>query len=104
MQFSVKTAAEAHAVPCLIAGVHEGGKLPAPTQALDQASHGYLGKLIHGGAIEGRAGQVLMLFDVPKSGAERVLLVGLGPEKDFNARGYRKAMLRAARALNEAGV
>jgi len=104
MQFSVKTAAETHNSPCLIAGVFEGGKLPAATQALDQASHGYIGRLIHSGVIEGRSGQTLMLFDVPKSGAERVLLVGLGAEKDLTARGYRKVMLRAVRALNDAGI
>ncbi|MGE5625878.1 MAG: leucyl aminopeptidase [Bacillota bacterium] len=104
MQFSVKTSADTHAAPCLIAGVYEGGKLPPATQALDQASHGHLVKLIRSGAMEGRVGQALMLFEVPKSGAERVLLVGLGAEKDLTLRGYRKAMLRAVRALNEAGV
>jgi leucyl aminopeptidase len=105
MQFSVKTAAaESIATPCLVAGVFEGGKLPAATQALDQASNGYLGKISKGGAIEGRAGQSLLLFDVPKLSAERVLLVGLGQEKDFTTRNYRKAVIKAVRALNEAGV
>ncbi|HEV2211808.1 MAG TPA: M17 family peptidase N-terminal domain-containing protein, partial [Gammaproteobacteria bacterium] len=105
MQFSLKSAAaETVATPCLIAGLFEGGKLPASTQALDQASHGYLSKLVKGGAIEGRAGQTLLLFDVPKLAAERVLLVGLGPEKDLSLRGYRRAMQRVTKALNDAGV
>jgi leucyl aminopeptidase len=104
MQFSVKTAADSYNTPCLIVGLFEGGKLPAATQALDQASHGYLGKLAKSGAIEGRVGQTLMLFDVPKVGAERVLLVGLGAEKDLGLRGYRKTMVKVVRALNEAGV
>ena len=105
MQFSVKTAAaESLATPCLIVGLFEGGKLPAASHALDQASHGYLSKLAKSGAIEGRAGQTLLLFDVPKLQAERVLLVGLGSEGDLNLRGYRKAMQKAVRALNDAGV
>ena len=105
MHFSVKTAAaETLATPCLVVGLFEGGKLPAATQALDQASHGYLSKLAKSGAIEGRAGRSLLLFDVPKLAAERLLLVGLGAEKDFTLRAYRKAMLKAARALNEAGI
>ncbi|HEV7164787.1 MAG TPA: leucyl aminopeptidase [Gammaproteobacteria bacterium] len=105
MQFSVKTAAaESLATPCLIVGLFEGGKLPAASHALDQASHGYLSKLAKSGAIEGRAGQTLLLFDVPKLQAERVLLVGLGAEGDLSLRGYRKAMQKAVRALNEAGV
>jgi leucyl aminopeptidase len=105
MQFSVKTAAaESMTAPCLVVGLFEGGKLSAAAQALDQASHGYLGKIAKGGAIEGRAGQSLLLFDVPKISAERVLLVGLGQEKDLTVRGYRKAMVKAVRTLNEAGV
>jgi leucyl aminopeptidase len=105
MQFSVKSAAaESIATPCLVVGLFEGGKLPAAAQALDHASHGYLAKLAKSGAIEGRAGQSLLLFDVPKAAAERVLLVGLGQEKDFTPRNYRKAMAKTVRALNEAGI
>ena len=105
MQFSVKTAAaESLATPCLVAGLFEGGKLPAVTQALDQASHGYLAKIAKSGAIEGRPGQTLLLFDVPKLAAERVLLIGLGSEKDLSLRSYRKAIAKAVRTLNDAGI
>ncbi|HEY1774331.1 MAG TPA: leucyl aminopeptidase [Gammaproteobacteria bacterium] len=105
MQFSVKTAAaESLTTPCLVVGLFEGGKLPTAVQGLDQASHGYLAKIAKGGATEGRVGQSLLLFDVPKANAERVLLVGLGAEKDFTTRNYRKAMVKAVHALNEAGI
>ena len=105
MQFSVKTAAaETLATPCIVVGMFDGGKLPAATQALDHACQGYLAKTAKSGGCEGRAGQSLMLFDVPKLAAERVLIIGLGAERDFGVRGYRKAMNRAVRALNEAGV
>ncbi|HSC48468.1 MAG TPA: leucyl aminopeptidase [Gammaproteobacteria bacterium] len=105
MQFSVKTSApETLATPCLVVGLFEGGKFAAAGQALDKASRGYLAKVAKGGAIEGRAGQTLLLFDVPQLAAERVLLVGLGPEKDLNLRGYRKAVLKTVRALIESGV
>ena len=105
MQFSVKTSApETLATPCLLVGLFDGGKLTAAGQSLDKASHGYLTKVAKGGAIEGRAGQTLLLFDVPHLAAERVLLVGLGAEKDCSLRSYRKAMLKAVRAVNDAGV
>ncbi len=79
MQFSVKTAAaESLATPCLIVGLFEGGKLPAASHALDQASHGYLSKLVKSGAIEGRAGQTLLLFDVPKVAGGTCVAGGLG--------------------------
>jgi leucyl aminopeptidase len=105
MQFSAKTG-DLSALPtgCLIIGVFEGGKLAGIGSELDKASNAYLAKIMKGGAIEGGIGQTRLLFDVPGLAAERVLLVGLGAEKEFNLRNYRKALHTAARSLNEAGV
>ncbi|MGA9852677.1 MAG: leucyl aminopeptidase [Gammaproteobacteria bacterium] len=89
---------------CLVAGVFDGGKLTPPAQALDKTSHGYLTKLVKSGAFEGRSSQTLLLFQVPGMASQRLLLVGLGAEKEFNLRAYRKAAYKAARALNEGGV
>jgi len=105
MQFSIK-----HVKPdqlhtaCLIAGVFAGGKLTPAAEALDKVSHGYLGKLIKSGALEGRSGQTTLLYQVPGITADRLLLVGLGKEKDFNLQTYRKAMYQSVRALNDNGV
>ncbi|MGH8378256.1 MAG: leucyl aminopeptidase [Gammaproteobacteria bacterium] len=105
MQFLVKTTGLGQIKStCVVLGVFEGGKLTPPAQTLDKASRGYLGKVIKGGALEGRSGQALMLFKVPGIVAERVLLVGLGPEKEFTLRAYRKAVHKSVRALNDGGV
>ncbi len=105
MQFSVKTGDPAQLrSACLLAGVFEGGKLAASANALDRASGGYLAKIIRGGALEGRSGQTLLLFQVPGIATACVLLVGLGAEKDFNLRAYRKSVYKAVRALNDSGI
>ena len=105
MQFSVKTGepSSLHCT-CLVAGVFEGGKLTPVAQILDKASHGYIGKVFKSGALEGRNGQTLLLFQVPGIAAERLLLVGLGAEKDSTLRAYRKVVHKATRALNDSGV
>jgi leucyl aminopeptidase len=84
--------------------VFEGGKLAGIGSELDKTSHAYLSKIIKGGAIDGSAVQNQLLFEVPGLAAERVLLVGLGTQKTFNLRNYRKALSKAARTLNDAGV
>jgi leucyl aminopeptidase len=105
MQFSIKDIKpDQQHTACLVAGVFAGGKLTPPAQVVDKASHGYLAKLVKGGALEGRSGQTLLLFQVPGIGAGSLLLIGLGKEKDFNLQNYRKAMYQAVRALNDSGI
>ncbi|MDE2234727.1 MAG: leucyl aminopeptidase [Gammaproteobacteria bacterium] len=105
MQFSISDSkpGECPAV-CLVAGIFEDGKLSQPAHALDSAARGYLSNLLKQGAIQGRSGQALMLYQVPGMRAAQLLLVGLGKEPDFKLQAYRKAVLRASRALNEYGV
>ncbi len=105
MQFSVSKSKPGELqTGCLVAGVYDGGTLSPPALALDKTAHGHLSKLVDDGAIEGRSGQVLMLFKVPDIHAAQLLLVGLGKHKDFRLQAYRKAMVQAANALNDYGV
>ncbi|MBU6421837.1 MAG: leucyl aminopeptidase [Gammaproteobacteria bacterium] len=105
MEFSSKSAAlPSLACACLVVGVFEDGKLTEPARLLDQASRGHLAKLVKSGAFAGRSGQSLMLFQIPSVSAERVLLIGLGAEKEFNLRVYRKVVDKSVRALLDGGV
>ncbi|MGA9855916.1 MAG: M17 family peptidase N-terminal domain-containing protein, partial [Gammaproteobacteria bacterium] len=105
MQFSINDSKpEQLHTACLVAGVFTGGKLTPAAQTLDKTSQGYLSKLINDGTLEGRSGQHLLLFKLPGISAERVLLVGLGKQKDFNLQAYRKAMYQTIRTLNDNGV
>ena len=105
MEFSTKCIAPGLSkTGCTIVGVFESRKLSAPAAALDRATKGYLAKVLRSGDMEGRAGTVLMLHHVPGTACERVLLVGLGPEKSFNEKTYRKAVGAAFSAVNATGA
>ena len=53
--------------------------------------------------MEGKAGSTLLLHNVPGTLADRVLLVGLGKEKEFREKEYRAAIATAVKTLNETG-
>ena len=48
---------------------------------MDKAAEGYISSILRSGDMEGKAGTMLMLHNVPNTLCERVLLVGLGKEK-----------------------
>ncbi len=104
MEFTLTTdTAEKQASACVIVGVYEKGKLSAAAQRIDQAAAGRLARIVQRGDLEGKLGQTLVLYDVSNIAAERVLLVGLGEEKDFAESQYRQASAKAAAAANERG-
>ena len=73
---------------CAIVGVYENGQLSPSAMVLDQASKGYLKKILKRGDISGKANQTLILHDVPDIGAVRVLLVGLGKKEAMTSAKY----------------
>lgn len=70
---------------CLIVGVFEGNQLSATANLLDKASDGHIRKVLRRGDIQGKAGQTLLLHDVPGINAPRVLLTGLGKQDTVDA-------------------
>jgi leucyl aminopeptidase len=105
MEFSIKnTPPEKQKSGCIVVGVFEGRKLSAAAEALDKASRGYLATVLRGGDLEGNGGRTLLLHNVRDVAAERVLLVGLGREREFGDAAYRGAMNAAAKALKGTGA
>ena len=105
MEFSIKSGApQTGASGCLVVGVHEPRKLSAAAAAVDRAAKGYLARIARRGDMQGKPGTTLLLHGVPGVAAERVLLVGLGPERDFREKRYREAVAAAVRALNATGA
>lgn len=105
MEFSTKCIAPGLSkTGCAIVGVFESRKLSPPAAALDRATQGYLTKVVNSGDMDGRAGTVLMLHHVPRTSCERVLLVGLGPEKSFDEKAFRNAASAAFRAVAATGA
>ena len=104
MEFSIKSGSpEKQRSACVVVGVYESRKLSVPAEIIDNASHQFLSDIIRRGDMEGKAGTTLLLHNVPGTLADRVLLVGLGKEKEFREKEYRGAIATAVRTLNETG-
>ncbi len=105
MEFSIKAhAPEKLAAACVIVGVFELRTLTSAAAAIDRAARGYLRELLAQGDMEGKAGSVRVLYKVPQVACERVMLVGLGSEKEFDAKAYREAIRNAVAAAAETGA
>jgi len=102
VEFSIKSGApQTGANGCVVVGVFEPRKLSAAAAVLDRAAKGHLSKAVRRGDMQGKPGATLLLHD---ASAGRVLLVGLGREKEFGDKRYREAVAAAMRALNTTGA
>jgi leucyl aminopeptidase len=100
LKFSIRSdAPEGAATPCLVVGIHEERVLGAAAQRIDAASGGAIRRLVESGDATGKAGTSIVLFGLPGVAAERVLVVGLGDARKFDAAAYHRAANDAARAL-----
>jgi len=105
VEFSIKSGApQTGARSCLVVGVYEPRKLSAAAAGIDRAAKGYLASVVRRGDMQGKPGSTLLLHSVPGVAAERVLLVGLGRERDFLEKRYRESVAAAVRALNATGA
>jgi leucyl aminopeptidase len=104
VEFSIKSGSpEKQRTACVVVGIFESRKLSLPAELLDNAARGYLSDLLRRGDMEGKLGSTLLLHKVPGTEAERILLVGLGKEREFRENEYRTAVAAAVRTLNETG-
>jgi len=84
---------------CVLVGIHEAGKLTAAAAQLDRRVGKRLSAVIRRGDFVAKLGETLLLADVPNAPAPRILLVGLGPRKSYERKGYRRALTAAFQAL-----
>jgi leucyl aminopeptidase len=105
MEFGVWTKGLATlAVDCLVLGVFEEAQLGAQGGSVDAASGGRLRRLLARGDFSGRAGETLLIGDLPGISAAHVLLTGMGPAKQLQRRTWRKAWSTAAAALGRTRI
>jgi leucyl aminopeptidase len=105
VEFSIKSGApEKQRSACVVVGVFESRKLSSAAEAIDHCAQGYLSDLVRRGDMEGKLGATLLLHNVPHVLCDRVLLVGLGREREFRDKEYRDACRAAVRTLNETGA
>ncbi|MFO1282517.1 MAG: leucyl aminopeptidase [Burkholderiales bacterium] len=104
MEFTIKSGSpEKQRSACVVVGVFDNRKLSLSAELVDRASNGYIGEIIRRGDMEGKLGSTLLLHNVRGTLADRVLLVGLGKERDFRDREFRRAVASAVKLLNETG-
>lgn len=104
MEFSIKSGSpEKQRSACVVVGVFEPRKLSLAAELIDRSSNGYVSDIIRRGDMEGKLGSTLLLHNVPNTLCDRVLLVGLGKEREFREKEYRQSVQTAIKMLNETG-
>jgi len=105
MEFSIKSGnPEKQRGACVVVGVFESRKLTPAAGSIDQASTGHLTDILRHGDMDGKAGSTLLLHNVPGTLCDRVLLIGLGKEKEFGDKAYCAAIRNTIKALNDTGA
>src|SRR3954451_21599938 len=104
MEFTIKSGSpEKQRSACVVVGVFDNRKLSLSAELIDRASNGYVSEIIRRGDMEGKLGSTLLLHNVRGTLADRVLLVGLGKERDFRDKEFRTAIKCTVKLLNETG-
>ena len=105
MEFSIKsTRPEKQRSACVVVGVFESRRLTHAAAQIDKASLNHLSAIVQRGDMDGKAGSTLLLHNVPSTRCDRVLLVGLGKENEFDDKAYCTAIRNAMKKLNETGA
>ena len=105
MEFSIKSGSpEKQRSGCVVVGIFDTRKLTPSALAIDSASRHFINEVLRRGDHDGKLGTTLLLHKVPQIAADRVLLVGLGRERDFGETAYRSALAAAVRALRSTGA
>ncbi len=105
MEIGIKSGSpEKQRSACVVAGVFDHRKLSLAAEIIDQASGGYLADILRRGDMDGKPGSTLLLHNVPGMLCERVLLVGLGKEREFRDKQYRDAIRDAIKTLGDTGI
>ena len=105
MEYSCKLGpAENLKTACLVVGVFAKNRMPAQTMTLDEAVGGQIKAVLKRQDFSGDSGDTQMLYDTQGSAAARILLIGLGEQKQFDARGFGSAIKSAFVLLNKSGA
>ncbi|NGY03623.1 leucyl aminopeptidase [Solimonas terrae] len=105
MEYFVKSGSpEKQRVACIIVGIFDRRSPTEAAEKIDKVSDGAIGAVMRRGDMDGKLGSTLILHNVAGSFADRVMLVGLGRERNFDEAAFRKVQAAAARALRQTGA
>ncbi len=90
---------ESATTPCIIVGVYEDRMLTSAATRVDEHSGGAIKRLVDSGDITGKIGTTTVLHALANIAAARVLVVGLGEQKKFDAARFNRANNDAAKVL-----
>ncbi len=100
LEFSTtKDAPETAISPCVVVGVYDDRMLSSAAARIDEKSDGAIKRLIDSGDISGKLGSSTLLFAQPGINAARVLVIGLGEQKKFDAARFQRINAEAAKQL-----
>lgn len=89
----------------IIVNIFEGVEHPVgATGSVDKALGGLITRLIASGEIKGKSKEVTLIHTQGKIAADRVLVMGLGKEKDFKLDDIRSLAAEACQCLRQIGV
>ncbi len=107
MDFTVKTTdVLKSASPCLVIGAFQekNKRFTSSGEAIDSASDRLLTKLAVRGELNAELGSTLLLYDLKGVKAGRVLVVGLGERKKFDAGRLRQSIIKVVRTLDHHAI
>lgn len=104
MEYFVKSGnPEKQRVACVIVGVYDRRSPTEAAETIDKASDGAIGSILRRGDMDGKLGSTVIVHNVTGTFADRVMLVGLGKERNFDEAAYRKVIAASAKALRQTG-
>lgn len=102
LQFSLASVSpETVDTACVVVGVYESGVFSSAAARIDSAAAGAIKRLVESGDITGKGGSSSMLFAPAGIAARRVLVIGLGAQKAFDATRFQRVNNEAARLLGK---
>jgi len=105
MDFIVKSGLpEKQRSACIVVGIFQSRKLTAVAERIDAASDGHLSNILRRGDMEGAISQSLLLYNVPGTLADRILLIGCGKERELDDNAYRKIIQQTVTRLKNTSV
>lgn len=105
MEYFVKSGnPEKQRVACVVVGIFDRRSPSEAAEKIDKISDGAIGAVMRRGDMDGKLGSTLVLHNVAGTFADRVMLVGLGRERNFDEAAFRKVHAAAAAALRQTGA
>ena len=88
-------------IECYVVFMFENSELPKMLVNLDTQSKGYLSKVLSKGDMTGAFDQELMLYAIPGTSINRLLIIGCGSQKDFSNDRYKQTIKSVSRVVSK---